>query len=91
MYLYPPPPPPPGIITLLSVFLLGGGGGGGGYKKSTFPVYLVALVFSNTLYRKSPLKEDNISKKDKMAGPEDDLSFHCMQKVMHLELDILDE
>ena len=32
-----------------------------------------------TLYRKSPLKEDNLSTKDKMAGPEGVLMkrFHC--------------
>ena len=32
-----------------------------------------------TLYRKSPLKEDNLSTKDKMAGPESVLikRFHC--------------
>ena len=32
-----------------------------------------------TLYRKSPLKQDNLSTKDKMAGPEGVLikRFHC--------------
>ena len=32
-----------------------------------------------TLYRKSPLKEDNLSTKDKTAGPEGVLikRFHC--------------
>ena len=32
-----------------------------------------------TLYRKSPLKEDNLSTKDKMAGPKSILRFHCTQ------------
>ena len=33
-----------------------------------------------TLYRKSPLKEDNLSTKDKIAGPEGVLikRFHCI-------------
>ena len=36
-----------------------------------------------TLYRKSPLKENNHSTKDKMAGPEGVLikRFHCMHYI----------
>ena len=37
-----------------------------------------------TLYRKSPLKEDNLSTKDKKAGPKSVLikRFHCMPFVV---------
>ena len=36
-----------------------------------------------TLYRKSPLKEDNLSTKDKMAGPKGVLikRFHCTPEI----------
>ena len=40
-----------------------------------------------TLYRKSPLKEDNLATKDKTAGPESVLHkrFHCIVATVAFE------
>ena len=50
-----------------------------GQVKST-PVY--------TVYRKSPLKEDNLSTKDKTAGPEG-VRFHCIMQPSNSSMETI--
>ena len=45
-------------------------------KRTNLPTKDKPKVLLYTLYRKSPLKKDNLSTKDKMAGPEGE-RFHC--------------